>query len=59
MYCILVDEGIVQNPKTIFECVENTEPRSFDHINLYISKNSGSGSAKCKVILSDMSVKSL
>ena len=58
MYCILVDEEIVKN-KTIFECVENTEPRSFDHINLYISKGSGSGSANGKVILSDMNVKSL
>ena len=52
MYCVLVDEEII-------ECVENTEPRSFDHINLYISKGSGSGSASGKIILSDMSVKSL
>ena len=59
MYCVLVDEEIVKDPGTIIECVENTEPRSFDHINLYISKGSGSGSASGKVILSDMSVKSL
>ena len=52
MYCVRVDEEIV-------ECVENREQRSFDHINLYISKGSGSGSASGKVILSDMSVKSL